>query len=280
MQKQFPNQLAVVNEDSMINDHAPHRTKGSDENFGKKAKTSQRSNKANSKSTSNIPRNVNFYRHLLNDTNANEHGVEWALQLRSPTSTFFKGEGTTTQPFAMGDRTLECQTQKKTTLDITNKAELHKITHLISHRLGATPSNGTVNFEAGLRSYGSSSDSFKNLEKRWCSIPKTASIKSDILAYPSYEETSKIKSWTAKNTTIKMHSAHDTLNSFPTYGLTKCANKNLAEIAHLFTAPGKTMPSLNWQLSMRNYGEPIKIKTDSNKTLGDLKKVNRKPHRL
>jgi len=32
-----------------------------------------------------IPKNINFYRHLIDSVYANESGVEWVLKLRSPT---------------------------------------------------------------------------------------------------------------------------------------------------------------------------------------------------
>jgi hypothetical protein len=33
-----------------------------------------------------MPRNVNYYRHLLDSTASNETGIEWVLKLRSPTA--------------------------------------------------------------------------------------------------------------------------------------------------------------------------------------------------
>jgi len=39
-----------------------------------------------------LPRNVNFYRHLINDHDATEHGLEWALKLRSPSCNLMKIE--------------------------------------------------------------------------------------------------------------------------------------------------------------------------------------------
>ena len=58
---------------------------------GEKSPKSQAQNKLSStqkhetKENSNgIPKNINFYRHLMDNKFANENGVEWVLKLRSP----------------------------------------------------------------------------------------------------------------------------------------------------------------------------------------------------
>lgn len=73
--------------------------------------------------------------------------------------------------------------------------------------------------------------------------------------------------------------------SFPKYEeFCKSSSKNLAETGHLFSAPQTHMPLVSWQLSMRNYGgTPLKRATSEGKSensLGELKKVSKRPNRI
>jgi len=84
--------------------------------------------------------------------------------------------------------------------------KLYQVQHLLVHRVGPTANLGSVQFESGLRSYGSSSDKLKTLEKSWKNLPKKD--RQEFPAhYPSYEETAKIKTWSTKNLSIQTHSA-------------------------------------------------------------------------
>lgn len=123
-------------------------------------------------------------------------------------------------PFAVGEKTIKSQEKGKSTLDLDNKNELHKVSHLFLNRIGATPTRGSVIFETGLRSYGSSSNLLKSLEKKWNPTPKKDRkgnentlnmlmnfIDQAVMMYPSYEETRDIPHWTTKNPEIKTHNA-------------------------------------------------------------------------
>lgn len=101
---------------------------------------------------------------------------------------------------------MESQNLKKTAIDLESASSLHQVAHLLVHRMGPTPTCGQVNFETGLRSYGST-DKFKDLEKKWTNIPFKAKKNELPQLYPSYNETLKIKSWSTKNLSIKTHSA-------------------------------------------------------------------------
>jgi len=261
---------------------APNKSHSFDENSSKKAKSLTKPKLKESKSIK-IPRNVNFYRHLLTEQNASEHGIEWALQLRSPLGNqqnIGKPEPTSIIPFSISDKSLEGQTDKRNTLDLDNKGDLHGVIHLINHRMGPTPSKGTVNFESALRTYGNSSEALKTMEKKWCPLPKRERLWEPAQLYPSYEETRRLTNWSTKNQNIKTHSAFDSLTNYPKYGLNKSSSKNIAEIAHLFAEKGQTVPNMNWQSSMRNYASTNKIKLPEEGELGELKKVNKKPNRL
>ena len=86
--------------------------------------------------------------------------------------------------------------------------------------MGPSPTRGSLQFESGLRSYGTVSNDLMNREKGWRNIPKKDKKGNkhigyerfnkcigDTTMYPSYEDMREIKSWTAKNTSIKMHPA-------------------------------------------------------------------------
>jgi len=195
-----------------------------------------------------------------------------------------KLEPTATQPFGVGEKSLICQEKGRSTVDLDTRNDLHKMTHLIRHRIGTPVSGQSVFFETGLRTYGNKNEGLRALEKKWTNMPKIDKSWEPSQLYPSYEETKNIKSWSTKNLTIKTHSAFDGHTNFPTYGERKSAPKNLAETGHLYTASGQTMPLLNWQLSMRSYGNIKKIALSPNAntegSLGELKKVNRKPKRV
>jgi len=232
-----------------------------------------------------IPRNVNFYRHLIFDKHSSETDIEWVLKLRSPTDmSKYKMEATSPQAFSFYEKTLEGQQEKRVYSDLDGKNGLYQAQHLIVNRLGPTTSLGSVQFETGLRNYGASSDKLKTLERSWRNLPKKDRQEFPSL-YPSYEETTKIKTWSTKNLNIQTHSAFEGYTTFPKYGeLYDRQIKNVSEAQHLLKAPGQQMAAADWILSMRKYGDdkPKKNKENSeNKgSLADLKKVNRKPNRI
>lgn len=79
---------------------------------------------------------------------------------------------TSAQGFSFSDKTLESQVEKRQVTDIDSKNNLHQLSHLLMHRMGPSPSRGSVQFETGLRSYGSASTALRNLEKNWRATPK------------------------------------------------------------------------------------------------------------
>jgi len=231
---------------------------------------------------STIPRNVNFYRHLINDKYASENDIEWVLKLRSQEgANKAKLEQTSTQPFGFDGKTIEAQKEGRVTLDLDSKNHLHQVQHLFLNRTGATPSQGTVFFETGLRSYGSSSERLRGLERNWRTAAKKDRHDFPTL-YPSYDETLKVKTWSTKNLDIKTHTAFDGDQNYPKYGeLYYRQTRNVQDVRHILKAPGKLMATANWELSMRQYGENVKPREyyeqeDMKKTLGPLKKVNTK----
>jgi len=157
-------------------------------NLPKRDKSGQPSRAATTRETNTaIPRNVNFFRHLTSDYNANEPTLQWALKLRSP-SCFdlnHKMEAykifpcflfkifirTSVQPFSVSEKPIKCQEQHKMTVDLNTKNQLYKVNHLLMNRIGETPSHGVVHFETNLRSYGCSSEKLMGLEKKWTTIP-------------------------------------------------------------------------------------------------------------
>jgi len=236
-----------------------------------------------------IPRNVNFYRHLINDKYASEHDIEWVLKLRSPkeSGSKYKMEPTTTQAFSFDGRELEGQKLGRTYSDLNGKNQLHQVRHLFFNRIGPTPTQGGVYFETGLRSYESSSDKLKALENNWRGVPRKDKNEYPTM-YPSYQETLKIKTWSTKNLTINTHTGFEGYLNYPKYDeLYDRQLKNVSDVKHLLKAPGQLMSSADWQLSMRQYGSKQKkteanenTTTGSHRALGELKKVNRKPGRL
>lgn len=252
--------------------------------LGSKAQTN-RLDKTDLKSPK-IPRNVNFYRHLIFDKYSSESDIEWVLKLRSPaeSSKSFKMEPTSTQPFSLYGRELEGQKMRRVASDIETKNPLHQVHHLLVHRMGPTPNKGSVQFETGLRSYGASSEKLRALEKSWSSIPKKDRNEFPTL-YPSYEETNKIKVWSTKNLAIQTHTGFEGYLSYPKYDdIYDRQIKNVSEVKHLLRSPGQLMSTADWQLSMRQYGERKTTKdkenANSEKSLGELKKISRKPKRV
>jgi len=149
----------------------------------------------NDKAGQTIPRNVNYYRHLIEDHYATEHGIEWVLKLRSPKSELDltkKLESTTPNAPSFYGKKLESQNLLRTTIDLENKGGLFQLNHLLSKRIGPTPTRSQVNFETGLRVSGST-DKLRNLERKWTNIPKKDKANELPQLYPSYEETLKIK---------------------------------------------------------------------------------------
>jgi len=249
-------------------------------NLPKRDKSGQPSRAATTRETNTaIPRNVNFFRHLTSDYNANEPTLQWALKLRSP-SCFdlnHKMEATSVQPFSVSEKPIKCQEQHKMTVDLNTKNQLYKVNHLLMNRIGETPSHGVVHFETNLRSYGCSSEKLMGLEKKWTTIPYREKKDKPIQMYPSLNETRRIKNWSTKNLNIRTHSAFDGYNNYPQYDdLDKPPNKNLSGIAHLFTTSGQNIPLLTWQLSMRNYDNPKSQRSTSRGPLEELKNL-RKP---
>jgi len=234
-----------------------------------------------------IPRNVNFYRHLINDKFTNENDIDFVLKLRTPMdgSQTFKIEPTVTQPFSVFGRELEGQKMTRTASDLGSRNKLHQIPHLYLKRTGPTQGQSTVQFESGLRDYGFSTDRLKSLEKNWTNIPKK-DRNEPAKMYPSYGETVQIKNWTTKNLLIETHAAFEGYQNYPKYAdFTARHPKNVSEIKHMLSSPGQLMSSLDWQLSFRNYHEKPKSKVnresdDDERQLGELKKVNRRPKRL
>jgi len=232
-----------------------------------------------------IPRNVNFYRHLITDNHCNEHEINWVLELRPiDGKKRNKMEPTTLAPFAFDGKTIEAQKDGRLISDLDGKNELHQVNHLYLHRIGATPSQGSVQFETGLRSYGASSDKLKTLERTWKNNAKK-DRKEFPTMYPSYEETNKIKQWSTKNLTIQTHTAFEGHLTYPKYGeLYDRQVKNVSEVRHLLRGANQFMATADWQLSMRQYGNPQKTPKQNNEdqpaSLGELKKVNKKPGRL
>jgi len=93
--------------------------------------------------------------------------------------------------------------------------------------------------------------------------------------YPSYEDTLKIKSWSTKNLQIKTYGAFEGYLNYPKY-TEICENqpKNLSESKHLYY-PGQLMSTVNWELSMREYGDRQKHKTEVQEAMKNIKdKVN------
>ena len=79
---------------------------------------------------------------------------------------------TAAQPFGFDGKTIESQKAGRLVSDLDNNNELHQVSHLFFHRTGATASQGSIQFETGLRSYGTSSDKLKTLEKTWKNTSK------------------------------------------------------------------------------------------------------------
>jgi len=234
-----------------------------------------------------IPRNVNFYRHLITDNHCNENEIEWVLKLRSPPNgeTKHKMEPTAAQPFGFDGKIIESQKNGRLVSDLDNNNQLHQVNHLFFHRTGPTASQGNVQFETGLRSYGGSSDKLKTLEKTWRGTSKK-DRKEFPTMYPSYEETNKIKQWSTKNLQIQTHTAFEGYLTFPKYGeLYDRQVKNVSEVRHLLRGPNQFMATADWQLSMRQYASKTPAAKagdgeDKPPSLGELKKVNRKPGRI
>jgi len=260
-----------------------------EENFAPRLSTKPHTTRHENEARSpKIPMNVNFYRHLINDKYSSEHDLEWVLKLRSPNSenkSTFKNEPTTTQPFSFDGRGIEAQKNGRATSELDSKNQPHQLQHLYRHRIGATPSQGPVYFETGLRNYGSSSDKLRDLERTWRNAPKKDKQEYPSL-YPSYNETLKIKSWSTKNLAIETHTGFEGSLNYPKYGeIYDRQTKNVSDVRHLLKAPGKLMATADWELSMRHYGDRAKPKeftehVERQKVLGQLKKVNRKTEKV
>jgi len=230
-----------------------------------------------------IPRNVNFYRHLINDKYASENDIEWVLKLRSTPDDgrVFKMEPTSTQVFSFDGRGIEAQKSGRTVMDLDTKNHLHQAPHLFLNRIGPTPSQGCVYFETGLRNYGVESENLRKLERNWSNVPKKDRNEYPSM-YPSYNETMKMKSWSTKNLNIPKHTGFEGDLNLPKYGeLCERQTKNVSEIRHLLIGPAKLMPAIDWQLSMRHYGDKTKPREfyeyeNRLKTQGQVKRVNRK----
>jgi len=234
-----------------------------------------------------IPRNVNLYRHLINDKYSSESDVEWVLKLRSANEnkSTFKMEQTAPQVFSFDGKGLEGQKDGRHTSDLDSRTHVHQLQHLFRHRLGATPDQGTVYFETALRSYGSSSDKLRELERNWRNAPKKDRQEYPSM-YPSYNETVKVKSWSTKNLSIQTHTGFEGSLNFPKYGeLYDRQTKNVSDVRHLLKAPGKLMATADWELSMRHYGDTSKPREvteqiEKEKVLGKVKKVTKKPNKV
>jgi hypothetical protein len=288
MNKKITDLKSVSQKSTMVKSHY-NKTDASNDVASLKSATAKPLRKRGSvqEGKPRIPRNVNFYRHLINAKAINENDIEWVLKLRTPAerSQEHKFEATVTQPFSLFGKELEGQQLKRTTSELGIRNRLHELPHLYLKRLGPTPGQSTVQFESGLRDYGFSTERLQSLEKNWKNIPKKDRNEPPKM-YPSYAETLHIKNWTTKNLLIETHSGFDGCQNYPKYGeLTGKLPKNVCGIKHLLSSPGQTMSTLDWQLSMRNYGSTSKSKIEGeNETeerlLGELKKVNRRPKRL
>jgi len=147
--------------------------------------------------------------------------------------------------------------------------ELHQVCHLFKHRIGPTPSNGQVNFETGLRTYGIRE--FKDRERKWTTVPFKDKKYELTQMYPSYEETMKIKTWSTKNLNIKTHSGFQGYLDYPPLEkLEDYQPRNCSETKHLYY-PGQLMSTVNWELSMRDYGDRMKKKQEVRESVKELK---------
>jgi hypothetical protein len=204
----------------------------------------------------NIPRNVNFYRHLMESISISEKGVEWVIHLRSPMKAEPRTGSTIPNGFSFGDKKLKCQeTSNKSAYDLETKTDIHNVSHLLVHRIGPTPACGQVSFETGLRRHASTGK-LRDLERGFTTVPKLSRKDDFPKFYPSYEEMNNIKGGTTKTPDLKAQSKESNkvegyLN-YPKYmDVQKSHPKNIGNIRHLYEG-GKSMNMVSWELSMRN----------------------------
>ncbi|KAL4444765.1 hypothetical protein ABPG74_015973 [Tetrahymena malaccensis] len=198
-----------------------------------------------------IPRNVNTYSHFLKHEYITEQDIEWVLKLRNQDDSLKeKLSHIPNAPFSVYDKKIKTMEKAHSCKDVGLKGNLSGVEHLLRHRLGPTPTLGTVQFETGLRDMEKKEQKLVELEKGWNNIPKKdkkefpkflPKLKDELELRKTFKKTGKLGNL--------YHDGFDRYLSLPKFS-EAFREKNIAPHIHL-CRPDAFTSTINWETSLR-----------------------------